>query len=125
MHGATVTNESTHGGKSSKKTGKKKKEVFDGITTAEARLEKMAQRADGRLERVTRAMNKNERLAARADRKASHIRLDVKSGGSSGDGSDSYFDHGRFGHQTLDHTFNNDSDEESGSYMSPERRATT
>jgi hypothetical protein len=71
MHGATVTNESTHGGRSNKKTNKKKAEVFDGITKAEARLEKMAERANGRLERVMRAMHKNERLADRADRKAS------------------------------------------------------
>lgn len=41
MQGATLTNESTHGGKSNKKATKKKKESFDGITKAEARLDKM------------------------------------------------------------------------------------
>lgn len=132
MQGATMTNESTHGGRSNKKVAKKKAEVFDGITKAEARLDKMAQRANDRLERVVRAIQRNERLAKRAERNAGQHRLDAgqrfhgnthKSNASLGDESDSYFDGGRHGHQTLDHTFNNDSEEDSGSYTSPERKA--
>lgn len=74
-------------------------------------------------------MHKNERLAERADRQASHLNLDAKSDKSPSDGSDSYFDGRQYGHKALDHTFNthntlnNDSEEDSDSYTSPDRKA--